>query len=125
MITLFISKISFAFITLIALYVLAKIMLAKSMELFFKVRNMTDDELLNHFQNSSEDYEKKATYWKGQECRECFEEITKRQLLRKMPDASLIDKFHHVSNSYEKSHTYWRGNELSNLRKEMKRRHLL
>lgn len=100
-------------------------MLCKLTELSLKIRLIPDDELFQRFQNLSEDYEKKPTFWKGQEYREIFEEITKRQLPGKISDELLIDKFREVSGCYEKHQTFWRKKELSVLQEEMKKRKLL
>lgn len=125
--TLFISyeSICLIFFLLLGCYALSRFMLCKLTELSLKIRLIPDDELFQRFQNLSEDYEKKPTFWKGQECREIFEEITKRQLPGKISDELLIDKFREVSGCYEKHQTFWRKKELSVLQEEMKKRKLL
>ena len=52
---------------------------------------MTDTELIVHFRSLAEDYNRKATYRKGQELAHLLKERKRRKLLEKMSDTELND----------------------------------
>jgi len=129
MITLFISKgeiiSSLILFALLGLYGLSGFMLRKHNQLFAQISSMTNGELLKHFQELLEDYEKKATFWKGQELAEIFKEKEKRGLIKSMPDMELTNYYQNLAKLCVTSPTYWKKKELACLRKEMAKRHFL
>ncbi|MCM1323669.1 MAG: hypothetical protein NC218_05870 [Acetobacter sp.] len=126
MITLIISKSEFIaaliFLTLMAIYGLSSLMLAKHRELSLKVQKMSDAQLLDQFKALSEDYEKKATFWKGQELREILEERKKRRLIKQISDAELMERYHLIQKDNEQAPTYWKKRELAYFREEVEKR---
>ncbi len=129
MITLFISKgeiiYTLILLGLLVLYALSKYMMVKLEEWDALTRNMSDEELVNRFHRLVEEYDKEATYEKGQELSHLLAARKRRKLLDKVSDTELTDCYYRLLAKYGQTPTYWKKKELAYYRKEMEKRHLL
>lgn len=89
------------------------------------IRNMSDKELVERFRCLSEEYDKEATYKKGQELSHLLAARKRRKLLEKVSDVELTACYHRLLTEYGQTPTYWKKQELAYYRKEVKKRHLL
>lgn len=115
----------FIFLALLVLNAVSNYMLTLHKELYSKVCHMTDTELIVHFRSLAEDYNRKATYRKGQELAHLLKERKRRKLLEKMSDTELNDCYRQLVTSFEQAPTFWKGKELAYYREEVEKRHLL